>query len=359
MMNGRITDAVHADKYYFLSACKQAFTRSNKITPVLFTQASVGNPLFINQTGKDFEMTTQTLPQKTTTAKFRDVHQEVTDTIIAQLEKGTIPWRQPWNGHSKMNFDLPYNAISNNFYQGINIVLLWGAIHEKQFDCAEWATFKQWSEQKESIRKGEKGSTIVYYDVLEKEDDKGEIQKIPYLKAYKVFNRCQLASYNPQEAKPETEIAPLARRIEIADSFVENTQAIIEYGAKEAFYRPSEDKIYMPAIEAFRDTENCTATEGLYSTLLHELVHWSGADKRMNRTKGKRFGDNQYAVEELVAELGSAFLCSEFDIATVEKGDHAAYISNWLKVLKDNKYCIVTAASEASKAVNYMKQLTP
>lgn len=316
-------------------------------------------PCSFNLTGKDFKMTTQTIPQENTTTKFRDVHQEVTDTIIAQLEKGTIPWRQPWNGHSKLNFDLPYNGVSNNHYQGINIVLLWGATHEKQFDSAEWATFKQWSENKESIRKGEKGSTTVYYDVLEKEDDKGEVQKIPYLKAYKVFNRCQLASYNPQEVQPETDTAPLARRIEIVDSFVDNTQAIVEYGADKAFYRPAEDKIYMPPIEAFRDTENCTATEGLYSTLLHELVHWSGAEKRMNRTKGKRFGDNQYAVEELVAELGSAFLCSEFDIATVEKGDHAAYIASWLKVLKDNKYCIVTAASEASKAVNYMKQLTP
>lgn len=303
-------------------------------------------------------MTTQTLPQKATIqSKYRDIHQEVTDTIIAQLEKGTIPWRQPWQGQST-GFDLPYNGISKNNYQGINIILLWSSAIDKNFDTAEWATFKQWAEQKESIRKGEKGSTIVYYDAIEKEED-GEIKRIPFLKAYHVFNRCQLNSYTPQEPKPETETAPLVRRIEVVDSFVENTQAVIEHGTDGAFYRPSEDKIYMPKVEAFLDTESCTSTEGYYSTLLHELVHWSGAEKRMNRTKGKKFGDHQYAVEELIAELGSAFLCAEFDIANVDKGDHANYIANWLKVLKDNKHCIVTASSEASKAVNYMKQLTP
>lgn len=289
-------------------------------------------------------MTTQALPQEKPQTKYRDIHQEVTDTIISQLEKGTIPWRQPWQGQSSKGFfDLPYNMVTNNHYQGINIVLLWGATLEKNFDTAEWATFKQWSEKKESIRKGEKG----------------ELQKIPYLKSYYVFNRCQLNSYNPQDAKPEIDTAPLAHRIEVVDSFVENTQAVIEHGADGAFYRPSEDKIYMPKIEAFQNTKTCTATEGYYSTLLHELVHWSGAPKRLDRTKGKRFGDNQYAVEELVAELGSAFLCAEYDIGNVEKGDHASYIASWLKVLKDNKYCIVSAASEASKAVNYMKQLTP
>lgn len=300
-------------------------------------------------------MTNQTLPATKPQSKYRDIHQEVTDIIINQLEKGTIPWRQPWQGQSN-GFELPFNAISNNFYQGINIVLLWGASIDKKFDSAEWATFKQWSEQKESIRKGEKSSMIVYYDFIEKEEN-DEIKKIPFLKAYNVFNRCQLNSYKPNENKPTIETLPLVQRIETVDNFVDNTQAVIEHGKDGAFYRPSEDKIYMPAIEAFCDTPNCTATEGFYSTLLHELVHWSGAENRLNRTKGKKFGDNAYALEELVAELGAAFLCSEFNISTIEKGDHANYIANWLKVLKNNKHCIVTAASEASKAVNYMKQL--
>lgn len=302
-------------------------------------------------------MTTQTLSATKPQSKYRDIHQEVTDIIINQLEKGTIPWRQPWQGQSN-GFELPFNAISNNFYQGINIVLLWGASIDKKFDSAEWATFKQWSEQKETIRKGEKGSMIVYYDVIEKEEE-GETKKIPFLKAYHVFNRCQLNSYQSNETPSSTESSPLVNRIEVVDSFVENTQAVIEHGTDGAFYRPSEDKIYMPSVEAFQDTQSCTATEGYYSTLLHELVHWSGAEKRLARTKGKKFGDHQYAFEELVAELGSAFLCAEFDITTAEKGDHASYIASWLKVLKDNKHCIVSAASEASKAVNYIKNLNP
>lgn len=293
------------------------------------------------------------------TENRRDIHQEVTNTILTQLEKGTIPWHQPWQGgSSKGFFDLPYNAVSSNYYQGINIILLWCANINKNFNNAEWATFKQWSEKNETIRKGEKGSMIVYYDVIEKEED-NEIKKIPFLKSYHVFNRCQLNSYEPQEEQPKEDVIPLVQRVEIVDSFVENTQAVIEHGKDGAFYHPSEDKIYMPSVEAFHETATCTATEGYYSTLLHELVHWSGAEKRLNRTKGKKFGDNVYAVEELIAELGAAFLCAEFDIATTEKGDHANYIASWLKVLKDNKNCIITAASEASKAVNYMKQLTP
>lgn len=302
-------------------------------------------------------ISTEQLPDFLRPKSRRDLHQEVTDTILKQLEKGTIPWHQPWQGgSSKGFFDLPYNATSSNYYQGINIILLWCANINKNFNNAEWATFKQWSEKNETIRKGEKGSMIVYYDVIEKEED-NEIKKIPFLKSYYVFNRCQLNSYDPQKEEPKADTIPLFQRLEIVDSFVDNTQAVIEHGKDEAFYRPSEDKIYMPAVEAFHDTKTCTATEGYYSTLLHELVHWSGAEKRLNRTKGKKFGDNAYAVEELIAELGAAFICSEFEIATIEKGDHASYIANWLKVLKDNKHCIITAASEASKAVNYMKQL--
>jgi antirestriction protein ArdC len=156
----------------------------------------------------------------------------------------------------------------------------------------------------------------------------------------------------------DTVLKPLVERVQSVDSFVDNTQAIIEHGNTGAFYRPSEDKIYMPKAEVFIDTDACTATEGYYSTLLHELVHWTGSPTRLDRTKGKKFGDHDYAVEELVAELGAAFLCAEFDIAIAEKGDHANYIASWMKVLKENKYAIISAASEASKAVGYMKKLT-
>jgi len=297
-------------------------------------------------------------PSKAQTPGRRDIHQQVTDTIIKQLESGTVPWHKPWQGEETKAFGLPYNGITQNHYRGINILLLWGSAIEKQFSSSEWGTFKQWADKKEMIRKGEKGSMVVYYDVLEKEDD-DEIRKIPFLKTSYVFNRCQLNSYQPTETVIEKPKQSLVERIQKVDGFISNTQAIVEHGPKGACYSPAEDKIYMPVTEAFIDTKTCTATEGYYSTLLHELVHWSGAPKRLDRTKGKKFGDQDYATEELVAELGAAFLCAEYDIATAEKGDHANYIASWLKALKDNKNCIITAASEASKAVTYLKGLQP
>ena len=293
------------------------------------------------------------------TSNRRDIHQQVTDTIIKQLEKGTVPWHKPWQGEDTRAFELPYNGITNNHYRGINIVLLWSSAIEKQYSSAEWGTFKQWADKKEMIRKGEKGSMIVYYDTIEKEED-DEIRKIPFLKTSYVFNRCQLNSYEPSSIEESTESRlSLVERIQTVDNFVSNTKAIIEHGQRGACFSPKEDKIYMPVTEAFVDTASCTATEGYYSTLLHELVHWSGTPNRLDRTKGKKFGDQNYATEELVAELGAAFLCTEYDIATAEKGDHAAYIASWLKALKDNKHCIITAASEASKAVHYLKGLQP
>lgn len=215
---------------------------------------------------------TATQTSKTNSTSRRDIHQEVTNLILTQLEKGTIPWKQPWKGTGRKSFDLPVNSTSKNHYRGINILLLWGSSLEKQYTSSEWASFKQWTDKNEIVRKGEKGTMVVYYDILEKEENE-EIRKIPYLKTYYVFNRCQLNSFNPEQSIDDTVLTPLVERIQSVDSFVDNTKAIIEHGNTGAFYRPSEDKIYMPKAEAFIDTDTCTATEGYYSTLLHELVH--------------------------------------------------------------------------------------
>lgn len=301
-------------------------------------------------------MTTATPKEKKPFAR-RDLQQQVTDTIIAQLEKGTIPWHHPWNG-SDSAMILPENFVTGNGYRGINILLLWSAAIDKEYGSPEWASLKQWNSKDEVIRKGEKGTMIVYYDTIEKEVE-GEIEKIPFLKASYVFNRCQLESYNPEEHQPEINPTPLVERIEAIDYFVSNTKAIIEHKGYRACYIPSQDKIEMPHPEAFRHTPTRTATEGYYSVLLHELTHWSGAEKRLNRTKGKKFGDADYAAEELTAELGAAFLCAEFGISSDDKADHAAYIAHWLEVLKNNKQCIFTASRHAKNAVEYMHGLQP
>ena len=303
---------------------------------------------------KEHAMETLTQPAVKQEWQRKDLYQEVTNKIIQQLEKGTIPWHKPW-GDTEIGFTIPKNFSTGNFYRGINIVLLWSSAVENEYRSDEWATFKQWTEKKESIKKGEKGNLVVYYDTFEKEIE-GEMQKLPFLKSSVVFNRCQLASYVPEE-KPIEQEKPLVERINVVDDFVANTKAKIKTQGSKAYYKRSTDEIVMPKLTLFKNTETCTATEGYFSTLLHELTHWTGSEKRLNRLKGKKFGDKHYANEELVAELSAAFLCAGFGIPTLDKGDHAAYIQSWLKALKDDKRCIFTAASGASKAVEYLYSL--
>lgn len=302
---------------------------------------------------------TATQTEATKTYFSRDLYQEVTDTIIQQLEKGTVPWHTPWIGGFNGNvLGLPKNFTTNKKYQGINIVLLWSASIENGYTSTEWGTFKQWSEKKEFIRKGEKGNMIVYYDTFDKKVE-GETQKIPFLKASVVFNRCQLASFKQEEPKFDPSLPILAESVDFIEEFVANTEAIIQYDSNRACYVPLTDTIHMPPMEKFIATERSTATEGYYSTLLHELTHWSGSPKRLNRLKGKKFGDDQYAFEELVAEFGAAFLSADFNITSSNHEDHASYIDHWLGILKSNKNFLLTAASEASKAVGYLQGLQP
>ena len=285
-----------------------------------------------------------------TTPVRKDIHQQVTDTIIRQLEDGIIPWQRSWVSR------LPQNGVTGNRYRGINTVLLWGAAADNQYTSNEWASYKQWGGKGEYIRKGERGNMIVYADAFEKEVD-GEIKRIPFLKQSVVFNRCQLASYDQAEA--ETEKKPLVERIATVDDFIANTFAELRHHEGDAYYVPGEDKIYMPHPASFIDTAACSATENYYTVLLHELTHWTGHSKRLNRKIRNRFGNDAYAEEELVAELGAAFMTAEFDIVQPEKSDHSGYIASWLKVLKNNKQFITAAASEASKAVDFMKELQP
>lgn len=303
---------------------------------------------------------TQTVKQQANKSAYqhKDLYQQVTDTIIAQLEAGTIPWEKPWTGEDTRLLELPKNVTSGKTYRGINILLLWSATISKGLISPEWSTFRQWQEKKEAIRKGEKGTMIVYYDIMEKEQD-GEIKKIPFLKQSVVFNRCQLASYTPEEVTERSEKSSLVERIEAVDAFFANTKAIVEHHDGGACYIPSLDKIKMPHPASFIDTTTCTATENYYATLAHEFIHLTGSSKRLNRKFGKKYGDEYYAGEELVAELGAAFLSAKFDISTPERKDHAAYIASWLKSLKEDKRVIFTAASEASKALDYLQGLQP
>jgi antirestriction protein ArdC len=236
--------------------------------------------------------------------------------------------------------------------------MLWASAEMQGYACPFWLTFQQARELGGHVKKGEHGSPVVYASTFKKkeqtEDGNETEADIPFLKEYTVFNAEQCEGlpkhYYTLADPPKDKI----ERIERAETFFSNTHADIRNGGNRAYYAVDADYVQMPPLEAFRDAESHAAT------LAHELTHWTRHEKRLNREFGrKRWGDEGYAVEELVAELGSAFLCADLNITPEIRDDHAAYIANWLRVLKDDKRAIFSAASHASKAAEYLHSLQP
>lgn len=296
---------------------------------------------------------------KTKTKKRRtDIRTRVTKQIIAKLEAGVRPWMQPWNAENAAGRIMQPLRHNGDRYKGINVLMLWASAEEQGFACPTWMTFKQALELGGHVRKGEKGSPVVYASSFKKTDtdDDGQEteQEIPFLKEYTVFNaeQCEgLPKHFYQLAEPPTETL---ERIERADLFFANTGATIRNGGSQASYNVQTDVVRMPPFEAFRDAESHAAT------LAHELTHWTRHPSRLDRSFGrKRFGDAGYAIEELVAEIGSAFLCADLQITPEVREDHASYIKGWLKVLKEDNGAIFSAASHASKAVDFLHGLQP
>ena len=289
-----------------------------------------------------------------------DIYARVTNKIIADLERGELTWRKPWSAeHLAGNVTRPlrWNDVP---YTGINTLVLWATAAEKGYVSPHWMTFKQAADMKANVRKGEKGTQVVYADKLTKEEEgqDGEVKtsSIPFLKTYTVFNVTQIdglpeAFYKlpePKESNPEIRNAQL-------EQFFAQTKADIYTGA-EATYSVTTDRIQMPPFESF-----VSATD-YYATLAHELTHWTKHSKRLDRDFGrKRFGDEGYAKEELVAELGACFLGADLDFEPMPQEQHAAYIQSWLQVLQNDKRFIFSAASHAQKAVEHIwgLQLSP
>ncbi len=282
----------------------------------------------------------------------RDIYQTVTDKIVAAIERGAGDWSFPWSRQSV----IPANAVTGNKYHGVNVVSLWAAASEYGWP-AQWASYRQWQSAGAQVRKGERGSVVVFYKTREKEttggDGEPETEKYYVARASTVFNGAQVDGYEPE---PVTE-RPLFERIEAAETFAGNTRAIINHGGDRAFYRPSTDSIQMPERSAFTGTETSTAAEGYYGTLFHELTHWTGADHRLERKLRNRFGDEAYAAEELIAELGAAFIRADIGISPQPRRDHAQYIENWLRTLKGDKRAIFTASAKAAQAADYLASL--
>lgn len=274
-----------------------------------------------------------------------DMYQTVTDNIIRALEAGVKPWVCPWTGSGAAS-GLPTNFSTGTAYSGINIMLLWSSAAKQGYTDPRWLTYKQAAEQGGQVRKGEHGTTIIYYKMLEKENEAGETEHIPMLKTFTVFNVQQIDNLAVEYAGlPAASFDP----IEKAEALTARSGAKITEKGIQAFYRPSTDEIYLPERFRFNNAAD------FYATQLHELIHWTGAKSRLNREKGGKYGSDKYAFEELIAELGCAFLMADLGIT----GDvqHESYISSWLKALNDDKRFIFKAASAASKAHRYLREL--
>jgi antirestriction protein ArdC len=283
-----------------------------------------------------------------------DVYQRVTDRIVSQLEQGVRPWMQPWSASPDGARIVRPRRFNGLPYNGINILMLWSAADEKGYASPVWMTFKQALEFNARVRKGETGSLVVYADKItrtETDATTGEEAEraIPFMKGYTVFNVEQIDGL-PEHfyAKPEPK-GETVQRIESAESFFAATRASIVHGGSRACYIPRTDAIHMPCIDCFRDAES------YYATLAHEATHWTAHPSRLAREFGqKRWGDEGYAMEELVAELGSAFLSADLDLTPETREDHAAYIASWIKALKNDKRAIFTAASYAQRAADFL-----
>ncbi|HVU87580.1 MAG TPA: zincin-like metallopeptidase domain-containing protein [Pirellulales bacterium] len=288
-----------------------------------------------------------------------DIYTSVTNRIVEQLEAGTRPWLKPWNAtHAagRISRPLRHNAQP---YSGINVIVLWMQAELSGYLSPFWLTFKQAQELGGHVKKGEHGSQVVYASTFKKKDkdDAGvEIeQEVPFLKQYVCFNADQCEGL-PQHFYQLAELPKeKIERIEAVEQFVAATNAEVRYGGNQAYYSVRDDRIQLPPFETFRDAESHAAT------VIHELTHWTRHPSRLNRDDfgRKRRGDEGYAMEELVAELGSAFLCADLCLTPEVRADHASYIEHWLKVLKDDKRAIFTAASHASKAADYLHGLQP
>lgn len=283
-----------------------------------------------------------------------DVYRRITQIILDQLEAGVRPWTRPWAGGAAAGRPLRHDGTP---YRGVNVLLLWSQAAERGYDSPTWMTFRQALALGGAVRKGERGAPVVYAHVPEtpgaepdaEAEPEGPTRRRAFLKAYTVFNVAQIEGLPERYAPlPPASVNPDARVAE-ADAWVERVGATVRHGGSQAFYAPGPDIVQMPDFDRFVDAH------GYYATLVHELVHWTRHPSRLDRDLGaRRFGDAGYAREELVAEIGAAFLCADLGLALEPREDHAAYIADWIEVLKDDRRFIVSAAAHAQRAADHL-----
>lgn len=286
------------------------------------------------------------------------LYDEITDKIIAELEAGRVPWVQPWGTEAaKAPLSMPRNAASARPYSGINVLILWGAVIERGFAGQSWLTFRQALALGGHVRKGERGITVVYADRFVPADERRraremgeEAQAVPFLKRFTVFNTDQCDGLSADIAT--TAPMPLPGMIEPqVEALIKATGIDFRIGGNRAFYMPAENYVQVPPPAAYFEPINW------HRTALHELGHASGHPSRLNRDLGGSYGTKKYAFEELIAELCAAFSCASLGIVPTVR--HADYIGSWLEVLREDNRAIVRAASQASKAADYLLGFLP
>lgn len=277
----------------------------------------------------------------------RTAYEELTAKIIEQLESGVAPWVRPWSTLGQS--DRPVNYSTKKPYHGSNVLQLWMAQAAFGYPSCEWMTYLQAREMGGVVRRGEHGTPIIFAQPLVKEKEvAGELQ-FDYagfiLRGFSVFNIAQIEGLLDRHEVPGAVFAPIAS----AEMFISRIGARLSHGGERAFYSPGTDSITLPGPEAFKEEAS------YYATSLHEHTHWTGAEHRLRRTFGKRYGDDAYAFEVLVAEMGSAFILA--DLGIPGQLQHAEYIGNWAKVLRADTNALWTACSAASKSCGYLHHL--
>jgi len=279
------------------------------------------------------------------------IYETITNQIVAAIEEGAGLYKMPWH-RARADITNPVNVTSGRSYRGLNIITLWMIAEARQYGSGTWATYQQWQEKGAQVRKGEKSAAVFFWKNLsegqdgERASDSGDedSNRARFVaRAYNVFNAEQVEGY----AAPTVPQLSEEERIARAEAFFAAIPAKISDGNK-ACYIPSEDRVEMVPFARFREAK------GYYSVLAHELTHWSGAKQRLDRNLSGRFGSDSYAVEELVAELGAAFIAGQLGLPSEPRTDHAPYIASWLKVLKSDSRAIFTAASKAQAAADYL-----
>jgi antirestriction protein ArdC len=287
--------------------------------------------------------------------KIAELYETVTARIIGELERGATPWVKPWrSGRGTVGGTfLPYNAGTGRPYSGVNVLILWDAAERRGYTKGSWLTFRQANDLGGSVRKGERGIAVVFIKRLARSpagaDDTEDDRPRTVLRTFRVFNLAQIDGL-PEEFHEQPKHPHFSERYAAAATLVQATGARIEHGGNRACFIPALDLIALPPVGSF------TSDDTYYATALHELGHWSGAKERLDRDLTGRFGSRAYAAEELVAELVSAFLCAHLGITGELR--HAAYIGDWLALLRDDSRAIFTAASKASLAADYLRRFS-